>query len=224
MLVKLTAAWDSCFSGSHTKDTQPGDPMNRLPSLAAGISGSGFEWDPSPAKRPLPDPPTLNTDSNLTFSSSPPVDNSSNNRAQPERAEGSDIFASRHDLDEVRAEGMPHDAMTEKMEEGSNNSDVTNDEQDEGAQSMFSAMQTKAPGLTPLRLTPKTEPPKPRSAFLPFHGASARMHSTCALLSIDQQLLHEPHKHHHVCSHLQLGCGFSKRTREHCKKRTCTAL
>lgn len=195
---KLPAAWMCCCSGSHRNDTQPADPMNRLPSLAAGISGSGFEWNPSPANRSLPDPPTLNTDSNLTFSSSLPLSNSSNSLAQAARAEGSDIFSSWHDLDEARAESAPHDAMTEEVEEGPSNLDYSNKEQDEGAQSVFSAMQTKAPGLTPLRLTPKTEPVKPRSAFLPFPGASVHTYCGSDLFLMDQPLSHEQPNHHQL--------------------------
>lgn len=148
--------------------------MNRLPSLAAGISGAGFEWDPSPARTPSLTPPDLNTESHLTFASAPTDDSDSRpaqSTAQSQAGTSADALTSQNNLHGGFDEDTAGDPMAEDNAEDSSMSADTSQEEEAGAGSLFSAMQTKAPGLTPLRLTPKTEPAQARSAPLSLHAA-----------------------------------------------------
>ena len=140
--------------------------MSRLPSLAAGISGAGFEWNPSPARTPSPTPSHLNTESHLTFAST--KDSSSRpaqSTAQSQADTSAEASTSQDPLHGGSHEDTAGDAVAVGEAENSSMSADTIQQEEAGAGSFSSAMQTKAPGLTPLRLTPKTEPAQPRSAF-----------------------------------------------------------
>ena len=139
--------------------------MSRLPSLAAGISGAGFEWNPSPARTPSPTPSDLNTESHLTFAST--KDSSSRpaqSTAQSQADTSAEASTSQDPLHEGSHEDTAGDAVAVGEAENSSMSADTIQQEEARAGSFSSAMQTKAPGLTPLRLTPKTEPAQPRSA------------------------------------------------------------
>lgn len=156
-----------CCTG-YGQDLRSADMMNRQPSLAAGISGAGFEWNPSPSRAPPSVPSDLSTEPHLTFPSAPADDSNSRPAqsafaTQSQAGTGADTPASsdkEHNNDD-------EDTAGENQAEGSSMSADTQAEE-AGAGSLFSTMQTRAPGLTPLRLTPKTEPAQPRSARQPF--------------------------------------------------------
>lgn len=166
--------------------------MNRLPSLAAGISGAGFEWNPSPATSPSPMPSNLSTESHLTFATVP-TDDSSSRPAQSTAQFPADATADacQKDLHEASDEDTAGDPMGEDKAEDARMSADTTHEEDAGAGSLFSAMQTKAPGLTPLRLVPKTEPAQPRSAHLSLHPPVHCSTCLCALLNTGIGLVFE---------------------------------
>lgn len=146
--------------------------MNRLPSLAAGIGLAGFEWNQPPDRPPSASPSDFSTDSDLTFASAPPGDGASSSLKQSPVASQSragtsaDMATFEKDQPQGSAEDMAGDPMAEQEAHDSGMSDDTKHEQDAGAGSVFSAMQTKAPGLSPLRLTPKAETAKLRSVSL----------------------------------------------------------
>ena len=145
--------------------------MNRLPSLAAGIGKAGFEWTSPPPRHPDASPSDLSTDSDLTFAPAPPGDGASSSPKQSSFASqsqaGTSAGMSTLATDQPRDSGG--DSVAEQETQDSSMSDDITPEQDARAGSLFSAMQTKAPGLTPLRLTPKTEPAKLRSLPLRPH-------------------------------------------------------
>lgn len=156
--------------------------MNRLPSLAAGISGAGFEWDPSLARIPSLTPSDLNTESHLTFASAPTDDSSSRpaqSTAQSQAGTSADASTGQHHLHEAFDGDSAGDPMAEDKAEDSSMSPDATQEEEAGAGSLFSAMQTKAPGLTPLRLTPKTELAQDRSAALSLHPPPLTLVAPC---------------------------------------------
>lgn len=158
---------DCCTGG---QDSRPVDMMNRQPSLAAGISGAGFEWNPSPSRTPPSVPSDLNTESHLAFASAPADDSNSRPAqstfaSQSQAGTGADTPASSQEEHKSKDE----DTVGEDQAEGSSMSADKTQAEEAGAGSLFSTMQTRAPGLTPLRLTPKTEPAQPRSAGQSCH-------------------------------------------------------
>lgn len=168
--------------------------MNRLPSLAAGIGKAGFEWNQPPTRPPSASQSDFSTDSDLTFASAPPGDGASSSpkqssfASQSQAGTSADMPTFAKDQIQGSDEDMAGDAMAEQETHDSGMSDDTNPEQDARAGSLFSAMQTKAPGLTPLRLTPKAEPAKLRSVSLQSHltpsHPSYRRELECEILVI----------------------------------------
>lgn len=162
--------------GDARQEGQSGDDaMNRAPSLAAGIGGSGFEWNPNPAKRSKSNPAESSdsqAEPGLTFSPAAPGDeqqegpirdqtdaiSKSDDISQSEEGIHQTLDDPTRDLQQGRV-----DLMDDEM--GSTMSDYDHQEEGEPSSS-FASMQTRAPGLTPLRLTPKSAPAKPRSDSL----------------------------------------------------------
>lgn len=167
--------------GDARQEGQSGDDaMNRAPSLAAGIGGSGFEWNPNPAKRSKSNPAESSdsqAEPGLTFSPAAPGDEQQEgpfrNSPKSESGDQTDAISKSNDIRQSE-EGIHQilddptrdlqqgrvDLMDDEM--GSTMSDYDHQEEREPSSS-FASMQTRAPGLTPLRLTPKSAPAKPRS-------------------------------------------------------------
>lgn len=150
---------------------QPVDTINRVPSLAAGIGGAGFEWNPSPVRPPSAASSDLSADSNLTFASAAPDDGASSSPKQSMFASQSQAgtSADMSTYGEYKHEGSDEVAGNPVAKQDSSMFDDTTHEQDAGAGSSLPAIQTNVPGLAPLRLTPKTDLAQPRSAPLQFH-------------------------------------------------------
>ena len=188
--------------------------MNRQPSLAAGISGAGFEWNPSPSRTTPSVPSDFNTELHLTFASVPADDSNSRPAqsafaTQSQAGTGADTPAS---SEKEHKNNDENTAGEDKSEDSSMSADTTQ-AKEAGAGPLFSTMQTRAPGLTPLRLTPKTEPAQPRSASqpchhpAPLHVLSMRMPQTYTMmramsaLIMDGAIVHlRTHSHLHSSS------------------------
>lgn len=167
-----------CCTGYYGQDSRPVDMMNRQPSLAAGISGAGFEWNPSPSRTPPSVPSDLSTEPHLTFAPAPAGDSNKPAQSafatQSQAGTGADTSA----CSEEEYQSYDEDTAGEDKAEGSSMSADTTQAEEAGAGSLFSTMQTRAPGLTPLRLTPKTEPAQSRSACQPSPPGTIKYSAT----------------------------------------------
>ena len=177
--------------------------MNRVASLAAGIGGSSFEWNPHPAaKRSTPAVKSdSHSETNLTFSPTTNADQiaeptSSMFKPGSEAQSDAAYYVADFHPSESDIQQIPDEVMYD--EEDSSMSDVTNvrQEQEEESAPSFESMQTTAPGLPPLRLHPKSAPEKPRSGskpylrhlLLPTHDS--RLSSTAGEDSTNMPMLH----------------------------------
>lgn len=159
------------LTGDTKSDTQSIEAMIRAPSLAAGIGGTGFEWNPNPAsRRPRPNPATRsnsNAESNLTFSPKAsiiehmkdPISSLSKSGSDGQSDTANQGYDPRPSESEIQQ--IPDEPMSD--EESSEMSDQTNQGPQESSAFDFNSIQTRAPGLTPLRLTPKSAPETARS-------------------------------------------------------------
>ena len=165
------------MTGEARSEAASDDNMNRVASLASGISGSGFEWNPNPAGQQsrLARNPASAPESNLIFSPSAANDGQMGLSPSnlPVTFSGDwtepvdDIHPSENSIQQI-----PDEVMFDEEDYSKSESSNARQEQLEESPPSFDSIQTKAPGLTPLktkapgltplRLTPKSAPEKTR--------------------------------------------------------------
>ncbi|KAL0024653.1 hypothetical protein WJX77_006333 [Trebouxia sp. C0004] len=158
--------------GQARSEAVSGESMNRVASLASGIGGSGFEWNPNPAgqQSTLARNPASAPESNLTFSPSAANDEqmglSPSSLPIISSGEWTDSVNDFHPS-ESSIQQIPDEVMFDEEDYSMSHSCNARQEQEEESAPSFDCIQTKAPGLTPLRLTPKSAPEKTRFANPP---------------------------------------------------------
>jgi len=165
------------LTGEARSEAASDENMNRVASLASGISGSGFEWNPNPAGQQsrLARNPASAPESNLTFSPSAAYDGqtglSPSNLPVIFSGDWTDSVDDIHPS-ESSIQQIPDEVMFDEEDYSKSESSNARQEQEEESPPSFDSIQTKAPGLTPLktkapgltplRLTPKSAPEKTR--------------------------------------------------------------
>ena len=153
------------MTGEARSEAASDESMNRVASLASGISGSGFEWNPNPAgqQSKLARNPASVSESNLTFSPSRANDERISPSTLPVIFSGdwTDLVDDVHPS-ESSIQQIPDEVMFDEEDNSMSASSNARQEQEEESAPSFDSIQTKAPGLTPLRLTPRSAPEKIR--------------------------------------------------------------